>query len=78
VFVAAPRRDREGPVWPVGATLALGVDTALLIGFAVVWEMEGGRPGRTMQVVLLTVAAGAMGVQSSAVRRLGQMSTTYL
>jgi Protein of unknown function (DUF1275) len=47
------------------------------VAFAVGWEIVGGHPGRLMQLVLLTTAA-AMGVQSAAVRRLGQVSTTYL
>lgn len=78
VLIAAPRRQHDRPLWPLGATVALGLDLALLIAFAIGWEIVGGRPGRLMQIVLLTTAAGAMGVQSSAVRRLGQMSTTYL
>jgi uncharacterized membrane protein YoaK (UPF0700 family) len=78
VFIAAPRREPDGRVWPLGATVALGLDLALLVAFAVGWEIVGGHPGRLMQIVLLSTAAGAMGVQSSAVRRLGQMSTTYL
>ncbi len=32
----------------------------------------------TGNLVLLALAAGAMGLQSAGVRRLGQMSTTYL
>lgn len=78
VFIAAPRRERQGPLWPREATLALGLDLALLVAFAVGWEIVGGRPGRLMQIVLLATAAGAMGVQSTAVRRLGHASTTYL
>ena len=78
VFISAPRRQHDRPVWPRGASVALGFDLALLVAFAVGWEIVGGHPGRLMQVVLLTTAAGAMGVQSSAVRRLGQLSTTYL
>jgi Protein of unknown function (DUF1275) len=45
---------------------------------SVAWELSNGRPGRAMQLALLAVAAGAMGVQSTAVRRLGPISTTYL
>jgi len=78
VFVAAPRHQHQQQVWPRSATVALGLDLALLIGFAVGWEIVGGRPGRTVQIALLVMAAGAMGVQSTAVRRLGQVSTTYL
>jgi uncharacterized membrane protein YoaK (UPF0700 family) len=78
VLIAAPRRQHHRLVWPLGVTVALAVDLALLVAFAVGWEIVGGHPGRLMQVVLLTTAAAAMGVQSSAVRRLGQVSTTYL
>jgi uncharacterized membrane protein YoaK (UPF0700 family) len=78
VFLAAPRRDHGDLVWPLGATVALVLDLGLLVLFAVGWEVVGGDPGRTMQVLLLAVVAGAMGVQSSAVRRMGQVSTTYL
>jgi uncharacterized membrane protein YoaK (UPF0700 family) len=78
VFLAAPRTDHGERVWPLGASVALGLDLSLLVAFAVGWEIVGGHPGRLMQLVLLTTAAGAMGVQSAAVRRLGQVSTTYL
>jgi len=81
VVIAAPRRAEETgrkADWPVHATIALTVDLAFLIAFAVGWELTAGRPGRTMQVVLLAIAGTAMGVQSTAIRRLGQLSTTYL
>jgi uncharacterized membrane protein YoaK (UPF0700 family) len=78
VFLAAARGEPSERVWPLGATVALGLDLALLVVFAVGWEIVGGHPGRLMQLILLTTAAGAMGVQSAAVRRLGQVSTTYL
>ncbi|MFZ0041510.1 MAG: YoaK family protein [Solirubrobacteraceae bacterium] len=80
VLVAAPRRSRADgdPVWPLGASLVLSVDLALLIVFAIGWELAGARPGRVTQALLLAVVAGAMGVQSTAVRRLGPISTTYL
>ncbi len=80
VIAAAPRRERaqDDPVWPAGTSFALTLDLALLIVFAVGWELSGGRPGALAQVLLVAVAAGAMGVQSTAVRRLGQLSTTYL
>lgn len=80
VLVAAPRRRETAPdtVWPRGATLALSLDLGLLAAFAVGWELIGERPGETVQIVLLVLCAAAMGVQSTAVRRLGQFSTTYL
>lgn len=42
------------------------------------WELAHGRPGATAQLLLALVAAGAMGAQSTGVRRLGGFSTTYL
>lgn len=82
VLIAAPRRrtpeNGDRPLWPRAATAALAGDLAVLIGFAVVWETAGAHPARGVQVVLLVLCAVAMGIQSTAVRRLGQMSTTYL
>jgi uncharacterized membrane protein YoaK (UPF0700 family) len=79
VMIAAPRHAQtDDVVWPRSATLALSLDLALLTVFAVSWELISGRPGETAQVLLVATCAAAMGVQSTAVRRLGQMSTTYL
>jgi uncharacterized membrane protein YoaK (UPF0700 family) len=78
VVVAASRAERSDRIWPPSATLALALDLALLVAFAVGWELTRGHPGHTVQVLLLVGVAAAMGAQSAAVRRLGQMSTTYL
>jgi uncharacterized membrane protein YoaK (UPF0700 family) len=78
VVLAAPRGEQPDRVWPPGASLALGFDLTLLIAFTVGWELIGERPGRAVQAVLLMIVAAAMGVQSTAVRRLGPISTTYL
>jgi uncharacterized membrane protein YoaK (UPF0700 family) len=81
VFAAAPRQEGQGEreqVWPMSATVALLADLALLVALAAGWELTGGHPGRIGQTVLLGAAAAAMGIQSTAVRRLGPMSTTYL
>jgi uncharacterized membrane protein YoaK (UPF0700 family) len=84
VMVASPRGHRvpadqrdESP-WPRGATMALLLDLVLLVAFAVVWKAAGSHPDDTLKVVLLAFAAAAMGAQSSAIRRLGNISTTYL
>jgi uncharacterized membrane protein YoaK (UPF0700 family) len=69
--------DEDAP-WPVQASLALGLDFVLLAGFAVGWEIGGPHPAHVLRIVLLALAAGAMGAQSAAVRRIGPMSTTYL
>jgi len=80
VVAAAPRREpsKPQPQWPAGTTIALSADLACLVVFAVGWELAGGRPGETAGALLLAVAAAAMGAQSTAVRRLGPLSTTYL
>jgi uncharacterized membrane protein YoaK (UPF0700 family) len=81
VLASAPRgheEDGQRYVWPRASTVALIADLVLLVAVSVGWELSGGRPGRTAQLVLLAVAAAAMGVQSTAIRRLGPMSTTYL
>lgn len=81
VMVAAPRRGEraaEGAAWTPGTTAALAVDLALLGAFAVVWEIAAPHPGEAVRLVLVAIAAAAMGAQSTAVRRLGGMSTTYL
>jgi uncharacterized membrane protein YoaK (UPF0700 family) len=59
---------------------ALVVELVLIAGFAVGWEISGGRPAGWAQFCLLPVAAAAMGVQSSAVKDMGlaDVSTTYL
>lgn len=81
VILAAPRRSKageDGPVWPSSATLVLGVTLGLLCAFAILWEIDGPAPARTPQTVMVALCAVAMGVQSTAVRRLGPVSTTYL
>ncbi len=81
VFCSAPRhRDETGPrpPWPPAATRVLIGDLALLCILSVGWETSDGHPGRVLQTLLLTLAAAAMGVQSTAIRRLGVISTTYL
>lgn len=81
VLLAARRRREQGQdglLWPASATVALTVDLAFLVAFTVGWELISSHPGRGAQALLVAVAGAAMGVQSAAVRRLGQMSTTYL
>jgi uncharacterized membrane protein YoaK (UPF0700 family) len=80
-FGGAPRDPDHAEaetVWPAAATRVLGGDLVLLVIVSVFWETSDGHPGRALQLVLLTLAAAAMGVQSTAIRRLGPISTTYL
>jgi uncharacterized membrane protein YoaK (UPF0700 family) len=81
VLIGAPlagRRSHQAGAWPAGVTATLAAELVVLAGFSVGWELSDGRPHRGAQLVLLIVAAAAMGMQSAAVRRLGQMSSTFL
>jgi len=66
------------PVWPVQVTATLGAELAVLVAFSAGWLAAGGHPAGDGQLALLVLAAAAMGMRSTAVRRLGPMSTTYL
>jgi hypothetical protein len=66
------------PVWPVRVSYALAVEIGLLAAFSGEWLATGGHPGGGSRLALLLLAAAAMGLQSATVRRLGQISTTYL
>jgi uncharacterized membrane protein YoaK (UPF0700 family) len=81
VLIGAPiatRRARGGETWPLSVSVTLVAEFCVLAAFSVGWELTGGRPGSTTQVLLIAALAGAMGIQSAAVRQLGGMSTTYL
>jgi uncharacterized membrane protein YoaK (UPF0700 family) len=76
---ALARTPQKGqPLWPRRATATLAVELLMLAGFSGGWLSTDGHPSGGPRLVLLAVAAAAMGVQSVAVRRLGPMSTTYL
>jgi uncharacterized membrane protein YoaK (UPF0700 family) len=65
--------------WHRSVPLALLLELVALAGFTVGWELTGTHPAGASQVVVLAVAAVAMGTQSSAARGLGAtVSTTYL
>jgi uncharacterized membrane protein YoaK (UPF0700 family) len=72
-LAARPSRRRT---WPVPVTVTLVLEACLLLAAAVTWELTT-RAGAASIALLVLLAAG-MGLQSAAVRRLGQMSTTYL
>ena len=59
-------------------TACLAAELAVLAAFSAGWEVTGGRPAGASRMLLLAGAGVAMGMQSAAVRRLGQFSTTYL
>jgi uncharacterized membrane protein YoaK (UPF0700 family) len=75
-FARTPARGQ--PTWPAQVTIGLAVELALLASFSGGWLAAAGHPAGPGRLVLLATGAAAMGVQSTAVRRLGQMSTTYL
>ncbi len=81
VFIAAPVaawQSRSHRVWPAAVTAALLAEACALAGVALGWELTGGHPAGTVKLTMAGVAAAAMGMQSTAVRRLGNVSTTYL
>jgi uncharacterized membrane protein YoaK (UPF0700 family) len=82
VLVSAPIAARGGGghpgTWPASVTATLAAELVVLVAFCAGWEAAQGHPRGTGQGALLVVLAAAMGMQSSAVRRLGQMSSTYL
>ncbi len=85
VLAGAPiarERDRAGDqglgAWPGRVTACLAAELAVLAALCAGWDAAGGHPDRPAALLLLGLASGAMGMQGAAVRRLGQLSTTYL
>lgn len=82
VMAGAPLASRHNHhatgAWPPGVTVTLAVELVILVAFTVGWELAGTHPSGGGQLALVAVLATAMGLQAAAVRRLGQMSTTYL
>ncbi len=74
----AGRRQPATGAWPPSVTVTLAVELVILVAFSVGWELAGAHPSGGGQLALVAVLAAAMGLQAAAVRRLGQMSTTYL
>ena len=67
-------------LWPPRLTTALCCEWVLFFGFAALWEIHESRASGALEVVMLMVCAVALGIQSSAILRLGLsgLSTTYL
>jgi uncharacterized membrane protein YoaK (UPF0700 family) len=81
VMAGAPLAGRQHDAtgtWPPSVTVTLAVELVILVAFSVGWELAGTHPAGGGQLALVAVLAVAMGLQAAAVRRLGQMSTTYL
>src|SRR4051794_17248311 len=67
-------------LWPRPVTVALAVELAFFVAYAVGWWTSGGAPGTGLALALLLCTAVGLGIQSSTVQRFGVsgMSTTYL
>lgn len=70
--------EQGQPAWPPHVTRALAAETAVLAAFSGEWLADGANPAGGSRLALLILAGVAMGMQSATIRRLGQMSTTYL
>jgi uncharacterized membrane protein YoaK (UPF0700 family) len=77
-IAGAPRSDDR--VWPRPFSTALMVELALFACVAVGWWASGSHPSGPGEQAMLAGSALALGIQSSAVVRLGVsgLSTTYL
>jgi uncharacterized membrane protein YoaK (UPF0700 family) len=81
VLAGAPlagQRPHASGTWPPSVTITLAAELVILAAFSIGWELAGTHPSGGGQLALVAVLAAAMGLQAAAVRRLGQMSTTYL
>lgn len=72
-------RGREDVVWPSVVTVALALECAVLVAFALGWYLAGAPAGKALYS-LIALSALAMGIQSIAVRRLGVsgVATTFV
>ena len=68
------------PIWPHRVTRALWIELAAFGAYAIGWWVTGSDPTGNVQLILLSVSAIGLGVQSSAVLRFGVsgLSTTYM
>ncbi len=68
------------PGWSRGLNALVAVELALVAAFAVGWELVRSRHSSPAQMVLITLAATAMGLQSAVMRVStgNSRSTTYL
>ncbi|MEK6439884.1 YoaK family protein [Pseudonocardia sp. T1-2H] len=73
-----PREDDS--FWPAQVSRALCIELCLFAVFAATWWLLDSHPDRDWLLPLLAINALALGLQSSAIQRLGVsgLSTTYL
>ena len=78
VAIVGPGRERSA--WSPAVTAALALELVVLVAFAVGWFFAEAEPAGLAVYPLIVLPALAMGVQSSAVRRLGVpgVATTYI
>jgi uncharacterized membrane protein YoaK (UPF0700 family) len=76
ILARSPLPDQ--PPWPREVTVTLALELVVLAGFSGGWLAAGGHPSGDGKLVLLAVVSAASGMQATAVRRLGQMSSTYM
>jgi uncharacterized membrane protein YoaK (UPF0700 family) len=78
-LIAGNARPNDS-VWPRAVTRALTVELIALAAFSAGWWATGNDPHGQMQLALLGADAVALGIQSSAISRLGVsgLSTTYM
>jgi uncharacterized membrane protein YoaK (UPF0700 family) len=76
--VVAGTAQEDQPVWPAPVSFALGAELTVLAGLTAGWLLTAERPDAEARLILLGLATVSMGIQTAAVRRLGQMSSTYL
>lgn len=75
--LAGPQ-ERARLVWPWRSTMTMAAELAVLAGFSAGWLATNGHPSAGARLTLLALTSISMGMQSAAVRLLGQMSSTYL
>jgi uncharacterized membrane protein YoaK (UPF0700 family) len=72
-------RGRPGGRWPRIVTVTLAVELAALLLYALIWHLVDTPSGGSASALIL-LSAGAMGIQSEAVRclKISGVSTTYI
>lgn len=68
--VAIVERRMDDALWPPAVTVAVALECAALIAFALAWSLVADPDGAAAYPLIATVAV-AMGLQGAAVRRLG-------
>jgi uncharacterized membrane protein YoaK (UPF0700 family) len=72
-------RKPDDPVWPGAVTRALAIEAVMFVTYAACWWIVGPQHGVFAKATLLGLGAIALGIQSSAMQRLGAgLNTTFL